>query len=50
MYTKFRSEKPKGKRKLGRPRRRWKDNIIMDLTGIVCGIVDWIHISPDRDK
>jgi hypothetical protein len=36
MYTKFWLEKPEGKRQLGRPGRRWEDNIRMDLKGI-----DW---------
>jgi hypothetical protein len=38
------------KRQLGRPRRRWEDNIRMDLreTGWVC--VDWIHVVQDRDQ
>jgi hypothetical protein len=34
--------KPEGKRPLGRPRRRWKDGIRMDLREIVLGGVDWI--------
>jgi hypothetical protein len=33
--------KPDGKRPLGRPRRRWIDNIKMDLTEIVFSVVDW---------
>ena len=36
--------KPEGKRPLGRPRRRWVDNIRMD-----CGHVDWIGLAQDRD-
>jgi hypothetical protein len=35
--------RPKGRRPLGRPRRRWEDNIKMDLTEIGFGDVDWIH-------
>jgi hypothetical protein len=35
--------KPEGRRPLGRPRRRWEDNIKMDLREIVFGDVDWIH-------
>jgi hypothetical protein len=38
-----------GKRPLGRPRRRWEDNIKMDLREIVFGDVDWIHLARDRD-
>jgi hypothetical protein len=42
--------KPEGKKPLGRPRRRWVDNIKMDLSEIVCGGVDWIGLAQDRDK
>jgi hypothetical protein len=35
--------RPEGRRPLERPRRRWKDNIKMDLREIGCGDVDWIH-------
>jgi hypothetical protein len=34
--------KPEGKRPIGRPRRRWLDNIGMDLVEVGCGDVDWI--------
>jgi hypothetical protein len=34
--------KPEGKRSLGRPRRRWEDNINMDLKEVGCGGMDWI--------
>jgi len=34
--------KPEGKRSLGRPRRRWEDNIMMDLQEVGCGGMDWI--------
>ena len=42
--------KPKGKRTLGRPRRRWEDNIKMDLqeVGESCG--DWMELAQDRDR
>jgi hypothetical protein len=40
--------KPEGKRPLGRPRRRWLDNIKMDLREIGWGEVDWIDIAQDR--
>ena len=36
--------KSEGKRPLGRPRRRWVDNIRMDLQEVGCGYVDWINI------
>jgi hypothetical protein len=42
--------KPEGKRPLGRPRDRWKDNIIMDLTDIGWGGMDWIDLAQDRDQ
>ena len=41
--------KPEGKRPLGIPRRRWEDNIKMDLQEVGCGSVDWIEIVQDRD-
>jgi hypothetical protein len=42
--------RPKGRRPLGRPRRRWEDNIKMDLGEIGFGDVDWIHLAQDRDR
>jgi len=42
--------KPEGKRPLGRPRRRWLDNIRMDLQEVVCGYMDWIGRAQDRDR
>ena len=42
--------KPEGKRPLGRPRRRWVDNIRMDLQEVGCGYVDWIGLGQDRDR
>jgi hypothetical protein len=42
--------KPEGKRPIGRPRRRWVDNIKMDLLEIGWGGVDWIAIAQDRDS
>jgi hypothetical protein len=38
---------PEGKRPLGRPRRRWKDNIRMYLKEVGCGCVDWIGLAQD---
>ena len=43
-------DKPEGKRPLGRPRRRWVDNIRMDLQEVGCGRVDWIGLAQDRDR
>ena len=40
--------KPEGKRPLGRPRRRWVDNIRMDLQEVGCVCVDWIGLAQDR--
>ena len=37
--------KPEGKRPLGRPRRRWKDNIKIDLQDVGCGGMDWIELD-----
>jgi hypothetical protein len=57
-YTQFMGEKrnvyrllvgkPEGKRPLGRPRRRWIDNIKMDLLVILVSVVDWIGLAQDR--
>ena len=41
--------KPEGKRPLGRPRRRWKDNIKMDLQEVECGGMDWIELAKIRE-
>jgi hypothetical protein len=40
--------KPEGNRPLGRPRRRWIDNIKMDLPEIGVSVVDWIGMAQDR--
>ena len=42
--------KPEGKRPLGRPRRRWEDNIKMDLKDVGLGYEDWIGLAQDRDR
>ena len=42
--------KPEGRRPLGRPRRRWVDNIRMDLQEVGCGYMDWIELAQDRDS
>jgi hypothetical protein len=41
---------PEGKRPLGRPRRRWVDNIKMDLRGIGSDGVDWIDMAQNRNQ
>jgi len=43
-------EKPEGRRPLGKPRRRWLDNIRMDLLEVGCGYMDWIGLAKDRDR
>jgi hypothetical protein len=42
--------KPKGKRLPGRPRRRWEDNIKMDLREVGCSGADWVDLAQDRDR
>jgi hypothetical protein len=42
--------KPEGKRPLARPRRRWEDNIGMDLREVGCGGMDSIGLARDRDR
>ena len=42
--------KSEGKRPLGRPRRRWVDNIRMDLQEVGCEYMDWIGLAQNRDK
>ena len=42
--------KPEGKRPLGRPRRRWEDNIRMDLQEVGLGYEGWIGLAQDRDR
>ena len=41
---------PEGKRPLGRPRRRWEDNINMDLQEVGRGCGDWMELAQDRDR
>ena len=42
--------KPEGKRPLGRPRRRWEDNIKMNLQEMERCCVDWMELAQDRDR
>ena len=42
--------KPEGKRPLGRPRRRWEDNIKMDLQEVGRGCGDWMELAQDRER
>ena len=46
----FLAGKPEAKRPLGRPRRRWVDNIRMDLQEVGCRYMDWIGLAQDRDR
>jgi len=42
--------KPEGRRPLWRPRRRWEDNIRMDLREVGFGCVDWMELAQYRDR
>jgi hypothetical protein len=42
--------RPEGRKPLGRPRRRWEDDIKIDLGEMGFGEVDWIHLVQDRDR
>jgi len=42
--------KPEGKRSLGRSRRRWEDNIKMDLQEVGYTGMDWIELAQDRER
>ena len=42
--------KPEGNRQFGRPRRRWEDNIKMDLEEVGRGCGDWMELARDRDR
>jgi len=42
--------KPEGKSPIGRPRRRWEDNIKMDLQEVGFRVLDWIELAQDRDS
>jgi len=42
--------KPEGRRPLGRPRRRWVDNIRMDIQEVGCGYMDWIGLAQDKNR
>ena len=49
MLSKFLTGKPTGKRSLGRPRRRWDDNIRMYLEEIGINACNWVNSAQDRD-
>jgi len=42
--------KPEGKRPLGRPMRKWEDNITFDLQEVGCGSMDWIELAQGRNR
>jgi hypothetical protein len=50
VYTGFLVGKPGGKRPLGRPRRKWEDNINMDLYGVEREGTNWFDLAQDRDR
>jgi hypothetical protein len=43
-------DKPEGMRPLGRPRRRWEENIKVELQEVGCGGIDWIVTAQNRDR
>jgi hypothetical protein len=50
MHTEFWTGKSEGNRPLGKPRRRWEDNIKIDLIEIGWGGIDWIHLTQDKEQ
>ena len=50
MYTAFWIGELEGKRSIGRPRRKWKDNFKMNLQEVGSGGKDWIDLAQDRDR
>ena len=50
LCTRFWLGKPEGKRPFGRPRRRWEDNIKMDLEEVGRGCGDWMELAQDGDR
>jgi hypothetical protein len=49
-YTGFWWGNLKERKPLGRPRRRWEDNIKMNIQKVECGDMDWIELAQDRDR
>jgi hypothetical protein len=50
VYTGFWRGNPEGKKPFERLRRRWEDNIKMNLQEVGCGGMDWIELAHDRDR
>ena len=50
MYTGFWQGTLEGEKLLERPKRRWEDNIKMDLQEVGCGGMNWIEMARDRDR
>ena len=50
VYTGFWWGEREGKGPIGRPRRRWEDNIKMDLQEVGYGGMDWIYLTQDRES
>jgi len=50
MYKRILVGTPEEKRPLGRSRRRWEDNIKMDLQEAECGGIDWVDLAQNRDR
>ena len=50
LYKRGLEGKPEGKRPMGKPRRRWEDNIKMDVQEVGCGGMDWIELAQDKDR
>ena len=50
MHIELKWEKTEGKRPLGRPRRRWEDNIKLNLREVGCDPGEWIDLAEDRDQ
>ena len=50
MCTRFWWAKPEGKGPMGRPSRRWEDNIKMELQEVGRGCGDWRELADDRDR
>jgi len=49
-YNRVLVGKPEGRRPMGGPRRRWVDNIRIDLQEVGCGYMDWLGLAQDRDR